>query len=167
MALSKSGWRGPAAWGLGLASKAWRAAWPPLGSRCACGCGAAPGLVSLKGCGGRGCGAEHAAHTAVGAVPIARNREPLQPAAAATAAGPRCTRGRGCSWPSWRSCRAPAGPQCADGARPGERGCCTRRRRILLVLNPSIILGSKHPHFPGEYNTEYNTENNSFSRYRV
>ena len=46
-------------------------------------------------------------------------------------------------------------------------GCCTRRRRILLVLNPSIILGSKHPHFPGEYNTEYNTENNSFSRYRV
>ena len=40
-------------------------------------------------------------------------------------------------------------------------GCCTRRRRILLVLNPSIILGSKHPHFPGEYNTE----NNRFSRY--
>ena len=46
-------------------------------------------------------------------------------------------------------------------------GCCTRRRRILLVLNPSIILGSKHPRFPGEYNTEYNTENNRFSRYRV
>ena len=42
-----------------------------------------------------------------------------------------------------------------------------RRRRILLVLNPSVILGSKHPHFPGEDNTEYNTEYNTLSSYRV
>ena len=46
-------------------------------------------------------------------------------------------------------------------------GCCMRRRRILLVLNPSSILGSKHPHFPGEDNTEYNTEYNTLSSYRV
>ena len=37
-----------------------------------------------------------------------------------------------------------------------------------LVSNPGIILGSKHPHFPGEHNTEYNTdhEDNSLSSYR-
>ena len=59
-------------------------------------------MVSLKGRRGRGCGAEHAAHTAVRAVPIAGKREPWRPAAAATA--------------------GPAGPRLAQLARRARRG---------------------------------------------
>ena len=68
-----------------------------MGARCACGCGVAPGLMSLKGRGGCGCGAGHAAHTTVRAVPIARERGVWWPAAAATA-GPTGPRADG-PWP--------------------------------------------------------------------
>ena len=71
------------------------------------GCAPGRGLVSLKGYGGRGCGSEHAALTAVRAAPMARKWEPLQPAAAAMdgPAGPRLA----------RSVRMLTGPALASG----------------------------------------------------
>ena len=122
--------------------------------------------LKLKGCGGRGCGAEHAAHTAVGAVPIAiaRKREPWQPVAAATAAGPRLA----------QLAQGAARPPCADGAgaRPGQQP----EGRVLYAAQGNIyswyqtrVFSSvvKMAHFAGEHNAEYNTEYNNFSSYRV
>ena len=122
-------------------------------------CGVAPGLVSLKGFGGHSCGAEHAAPTTGRAAPPARKWAPWQPAAAATAgpAGPRL-----------RLAQLVQGAAAVCRRRPPwPMGRCMRRKRILLVLNPSIILGSKRAHFPGEHNTEYYTEYYTLSSYRV
>ena len=87
------------------------------------------------------------------AAPMAREWAPWQPEAA--------RRGGSGPWPVGAECGVLTAPA------PGQVGCCVRRRGILLVLNPSIILGSTRAHFPGEHYTEYYTEYNKLSSYRV